>query len=344
VLPAAISFAVRVAVGPDSSRRITVQSENFSETVTFDLSDRDPPPRHHWSNYVRGVALLLERAGVRLRGANLLIHSNVPAGAGLSSSAALEVSTALALLTNSEGTMEPVEIARLCQRAENEFCGARCGIMDHFTACHARSRKAILLDCRSLEARHIPLPPGAIPVVSNTMVQHALASGEYNRRREECEQGVRDLSRAIRGVQALRDVTPRQLSEFGCALDERTLRRCRHVVAENARVLAGAEALERGDLNAFGQLMNASHRSLRDDFEVSCPELDAMVESASSLEGVYGSRLTGGGFGGCAVSLVEAGRAEEFSRQLSDRYFDKTGIRCEVYRCSPADGAAEELV
>jgi galactokinase len=240
--------------------------------------------------------------------------------------------------------MDRTQIALLCQRAENEFAGVRCGIMDQFTACHARANRAILLDCRSLEARQLPLAPEVRLVLCNTMVRHALASGEYNRRRKECEAGVLALSRFIPDLRALRDVTLDHLTRFGSAIDPVILRRCRHVVTENARVLAAAEALERADLAALGKLMEASHRSLRDDYQVSCEELDVMVELASGMDGVYGARMMGGGFGGCALALVEALRADSFALDIFESYFEKTGIRSKVYVCCAADGAGEELI
>jgi galactokinase len=254
------------------------------------------------------------------------------------------VSVALALLANSGVSMDRTQIALLCQRAENDFAGVRCGIMDQFTACHACANQAILLDCRSLKARPLPLAADTRLVVCNTIVKHALASGEYNRRREECEAALVALSRFIPEIRALRDVTPDQLTHFGPEIDPILLRRCRHVVTENARVLAAAEALECGDLVAFGTLMEASHRSLRDDYEVSCEELDVMVELASAIDGVYGSRMMGGGFGGCALALVEASQAGAFARAIFESYLQKTGIRCDVYVCSAADGAGEEHI
>jgi galactokinase len=344
VMPAAVPFATEIATAPTGDRRLTIHSENFKESIYCDLDDPDPRPRGHWSDYVRGVAVTLGRSGHLLRGANLLIRGDVPLGAGLSSSASLEVSTALALLEISQIHLERAEVARLCQQAEHQFAGVRCGIMDQFTACFARRNHALLLDCRSLEARVLPLRGNATIVVSNTMVKHELAAGEYNRRRQECERGVRELSRFIPGIRALRDVTPEELQEFGSALDPIVLRRCRHVVTENARVLAAAQALDRGDLAGFGHLMQCSHRSLRDDYEVSCAELDTMVELASHMDGVYGSRMTGGGFGGCTVSLVHAAQAERFAQKMFEAYSEATGIRCEVYICPAAEGASEEAV
>ncbi|HLH44642.1 MAG TPA: galactokinase [Bryobacteraceae bacterium] len=341
VMPAAIQLATYVAIAPAPGRRITVHSENIPETVTFDLDDSGPLRRGHWSDYVRGVAVCIDRAAGPIPAANLLIRGGVPLGAGLSSSAALEVAAAFALLAHSGVSMNPAEIALLCQRAENEFAGVRCGVMDQFAACLARANHAMLLDCRSLEARQLAFPPEVRLAVCNTMVRHALAAGEYNRRREECEAGVRALSRFLPGLRALRDLTPDRLAEFCSAIDPLVFRRCRHVVTENARVLAAAEALERGDLGKLGKRMEASHISLRDDYQVSCEELNVMVDSASAMEGVYGARMMGGGFGGCALALVDAGRADAFARDISERYFQRTGIRGQVHICRAAEGAGE---
>src|SRR5205085_176721 len=270
----------------------------------IDLDDPNLARRGHWSDYSVGVALMLERAGHRLRGARLEIRGEVPVGSGLSSSAAVEVATAFALVTNSGITTDGRELALLCQRAENEFVGARVGIMDQFVSIFGETQKALLLDCRSLEFRRLPLPDTVNLVICNTMVKHELASSAYNERREQCEAGVKHLAQSLPNVTALRDVTITELEEFGRALPEVVYRRCRHVVTENARVLAAAEALTHNGLREFGKLMAASHRSLRDDYEVSSTELDVMVDLANKVEGVYGARMTGGGFGGCTVNLV----------------------------------------
>jgi galactokinase len=337
VMPVAIPLATRVAIAPAPGSGITVHSENSAETVSFDLNDADPRPRGHWSDYVRGVAVMLKRAifgmGGDLHGANMLIAGDVPLGSGLSSSAALEVAVANSLLADSAKRMGKTEIAQLCQRAENEFVGARCGIMDQFASCQGRANHAILLDCRSVTARYLALPENLALVVANTMVKHEHSAGEYNRRREECEQGVRALSRFLPAIRALRDVTLDDLAQFGAALDPRILRRCRHVVTENARALEAAAALGRKDAVGFGRLMYESHRSLRDDYEVSCAELDVMVDLASKIDGVYGSRMTGGGFGGCTVSLVEAAQAEAIAVKIPESY---------VFRA--VEGAGEERV
>ncbi len=343
VLPIAIQYETRVALQPIPERLVHVLSDTYFETAVFDLDDPNPVPRRHWSDYVRGVAIILEREGCLLRGARLQINSNIPVGAGLSSSAAIEVATALAMLANSSLTLEPLKIAQLAQRAENEFVGARCGIMDQFTACHGRRGHALLLDCRSLDVNYLPVPREAALVVCNTMVRHDLASGEYNRRRQQCEEGVAALSKFLPNLHALRDVNAQQLAMFAGKLDEVVYRRCRHVVGENERVQDAAKALQASNLPHFGALMTASHRSLRDDYEVSCSELDTMVEIQLGIPGVYGTRMTGGGFGGCTIALVDSTKVDGFSGVVAERYRQATGISCEIYVCSAGDAAGEDV-
>lgn len=341
VMPAAIDLSVFVRVWPREDRKLDIHSENFNDTIEFDLDDPNPEPRGHWSDYVVGVPVMLEQAGHRLHGAHLQIRGEVPVGSGLSSSAAVEVATACALTANSDLSIDKRELALLCQKAENEFVGARVGIMDQFTSLFGQARRALLLDCRSLEFRLLPLPDTVKLVICNTMVKHALASSAYNERRAQCEAGVRHLAQFLPNVQALRDVTIEQLEQFGSDLDEVVYHRCRHVITENARVLAAADALEQHDLRAFGELMAQSHRSLRDDYEVSSAELDLMVDLARRVEGVYGARMTGGGFGGSTVNLVDADRVEQFKQSVPQAYEQVTGLEPEIYVCEPSDGAEE---
>ena len=340
VMPIAIELYVWVAIAPRVDRKLLVRSL-FPDAAEIDLEARTPRARNHWSDYVQGVAVILARAGCRLQGANLLIRGDVPIGAGLSSSAAIEVAAALALLDNSELVTDRVELARLCRSAENEFVDARVGIMDPFVSCCAQAGRALMLDCRSLEYRLLPLPPGVSLITCNTMVKHRHASGEYNSRRAQCEEGVRLLSRSLPNIRALRDVTAEELELHGHDLPETIRKRCRHVVLENARVSAAAAALQDGDLATFGRLMKESHRSLRDDYEVSCPELDLMVELAEKQEGVYGARLTGGGFGGCTVNLVKSEAAPQFERSASGEYEKATGISPQILVTSAAGGVGE---
>jgi galactokinase len=348
VMPAAIGFSTEVAIAPRSDRKLVIHSENYSEQIEFDLDHLPTAHAGHWSDYAIGVAIMLVGSGKKLTGANLLIDGDVPQGAGLSSSASLEVAVGYALLDLGESTpdysatehplIDRTQLALLCQQAENEFVGARCGIMDQFVVSHGQRGNALLLDCRSLEYRLLPLPEGTSLAICNTMVKHSIAKGEYNQRRAECEAGVRALSKYLPNVRALRDVTLDDLKKYGRDLSEVVLRRCRHVVSENLRVQEAAEALDRRDLPAFGKLMLESHRSLRDDFEVSSAELDIMVELAEKAEGVYGSRMTGGGFGGCTITLVKAEYVEAFQPMMQQGYERATGRKPEIYICTAADG------
>lgn len=341
VMPAAIDLSAFVTVTPREDRNLQIRSENFDEEIEFALDAPEPARRRHWSDYPVGVAVILERAGYRLRGARLRIRGEVPLGAGLSSSAAVTVATACALAANSNLTIARRELAQLCQKAENEFVGARVGIMDQFVALFGEAERALLLDCRSLEYKLLPLPETVNLVICNTMVKHDLASSAYNERRAQCEAGVKHLAQSLPGIVALRDVTPAQLEQFGRGLPDVIYRRCRHVISENARVWAAGEALERGDLVQFGRLMAESHRSLRDDYEVTVDELNLMVELASEVEGVYGARMTGGGFGGCTINLVATERVEQFREIVGRNYEQRTKLTPEIYVSKASKGAAE---
>ncbi|MFZ0298761.1 MAG: galactokinase [Candidatus Sulfotelmatobacter sp.] len=338
VMPAAIGFCTWVAIAPRHDHKLIVRSENFAEQFEFNLDALPDKGSGHWSDYVIGVAKTLSYSGSTLIGANVLIEGDVPQGAGLSSSASLEVAVGCALLDLAGDAIDLTKLALLCQKAENEFVGARCGIMDQFISSHGQDGHALLLDCRSLEHRLLPLGDEACLVICNTMVRHSISGGEYNRRRAECEAGVRCLAAHLPGVRALRDVTLSDLATYGGDLPERIIRRCRHVISENSRVLQAASALERGDLETFGILMRESHISLREDFEVSCVELDLMVELADKSPGVYGARMTGGGFGGCTINLVRQDRVAEFKARVGDGYRRSTDRAAEIYVCSAANG------
>ncbi|MFZ0771146.1 MAG: galactokinase [Candidatus Sulfotelmatobacter sp.] len=343
VMPGAIGLCTRVAASPREDRQLSIRSAQFPGHFTFDLDHLPQRSTGSWCDYVLGVAVVLRQAGHSLRGANVLVHSEIPIGAGLSSSAAVEVASALALIDLSAAAVPMAEIARLCQRSENSFIGARVGIMDQFVSCLGKAGHALLLDCRSLEFELIPIPDRVRILVCNTMVKHQHAGGEYNRRREECEEGVRILAKWYPEIRALRDLSLDQLIRHSQDIPETIYRRCRHVVEENKRVRDGAGRLRAGDLHGFGELMRASHRSLRDLYEVSCSELNLMTEVAEGLPGYYGGRMTGGGFGGCTVNLVAATEAEGFADEVSSRYRQATGIEPAVYICSAADGAGVEL-
>jgi galactokinase len=339
VMPAAIDFHCWVVVNRRADQKFVIYSQDFQETREIDLSQNTVRPSKTWSDYPVGVAVHLKRAGFQLRGTNALIEGGVPMGAGLSSSAAIEVATAYALLDISDHPIDRVQVARLCQKAENEFVGAHCGIMDQFVSLHGRANHALVLDCRSLDYEAVPIPDFVKLVICNTMVKHELASSEYNRRRAECEEAVRRLSAVLPGIRALRDVSLEELERHRAVLPETIWRRARHIVSENARVLQAAAALRAGEAEEFGKRMAESHQSLRDFYEVSCPELDLMVGLATGQKGVYGARMTGGGFGGCTINLVDVRHAEEFREQVAGAYERATGLRPEIYICSAADGA-----
>jgi galactokinase len=339
VMPAALDLYTYVAVSPRPDRRLRVYSENLGETCDLDLDSNHPGRSGHWSDYVRGVAGVLESAGYRLRGAELAIMSDVPLGAGLSSSAALEVSTALALLNNSQISVDLTTVAKMCQKAEHLYAEMRCGIMDQFISCHGRAGHALMLDCRSLDFEFLPIPPHIRLMVCNTMVRHEHASSGYNTRRHECEEGFRVLAKVLPGIRALRDVTLDDLENHSNHLSDVIYKRVHHVVTENDRVNRAAIALEMGDIAEFGRLMADSHRSLRDDYEVSTLELDLMLELANGQEGVYGARMTGGGFGGCTINLVEAAHAGEVRQGLEQGYEARTGLRPTILICETSDGA-----
>jgi galactokinase len=341
VLPAAIDLYTWTAVSPRNDRKLRVYSENLEELSEIDLAQDDPRHRDHWSDYVHGVALMLQRSGAALGGCDLAIFSDVPAGAGLSSSAALEVSVASALLASSGLSLPLTELAKLCQRAENEFVGARVGIMDQFASCFGSAHHAILLDCRSLEYKLLPLPSGLTMVICNTMVKHGHSGGEYNDRRAQCEEGVRLLSTYFPSIKALRDVSAAQLESHRGDLPDLIYRRCHHVVSENERVLSTVAALESGDLKEAGRCMAESHLSMRDDYEISCRELDLMVDLAAGSEGLVGSRMTGGGFGGCTINLVRTACVQQFTAEMRSVYHQATGISPEIYVSTAGSGVTE---
>ena len=337
VMPAAIDRSCWVAISPTDSRTLDIHSDNFNESRSLDL---DQPRRlGDWSDYAQGVALMLEESGYHIRGGKMLIASDVPMGSGLSSSAAMEVAVALALLDTQPDRCDSGRLARICQRAENEFVGARCGIMDQFVSSHGRAGHVLLLDCRSLEHRFVPLPDDACLVICNTRLKHANAAGEYNLRRAQCEEGVRLLSASIPTLKALRDLSLPELERSSHLLSSTVYRRCRHVVSENQRVLDAATALAQRSWPQLGKLMFASHQSLRDDYEVSCPELDLLVELASQSSAVYGARMTGGGFGGCTINLVSREAVEGFVENTVSKYYSETNVVPEIYLSTASPGA-----
>jgi galactokinase len=342
VLPMAINRDTTVAAAARPDRRVHVHSVNLQQTMEFDLDNPGPTRRGLWLDYVEGMAQTTLSAGARLSGANLVLTSDVSIGGGLSSSAALEISVGTALLGISGGSLDKIKLALAGQKAEHTYVGTKCGIMDQFIATLGKADHALLIDCRKLEGTLVPLNlDGTAIVVCDTRVRHSLATGEYNTRRAECEQGVELLRKAMPGIRALRDVSGEEFCRNEHLLPEPIRRRCRHVVTENDRTLGATRALESGDAAEMGRLMTASHRSLRDDYQVSCRELDILVDSALSVPGVFGSRMTGGGFGGCTVSLVLRGSLEQFQDAVSRKYLDATGLVPTIFPAEASDGASE---
>ncbi len=344
VLPMAIDRATVVAAAPRDDLRVRAYSLNLQESAEFELDQPGPTRRGLWLDYVEGVAQSLLEQGATIGGADLMIDSDVPVGAGLSSSAALEVSAGLALMKVAGLEVDKVRLALAGQRAEHIYVGTRSGIMDQFVAALGEEGHALLIDCRALTATPIPLDTSELVVaICDTEVKHELASSEYNLRREECEQGVEILRRALPEIRALRDVSVEDFERHEGLLPEPVRRRCRHVVTENRRTLDAAEALRAGGLERMGQLMLNSHESLRRDYEVSCKELDIMVEIAMGVAGVLGARMTGGGFGGCTVNLVRRDALAEFRETIEREYNRATNKHPTIYVSEPGAGA-EELV
>jgi galactokinase len=339
VMPAAIDFGTLAAISPRNDGRVVIWSENFNEQVSHQLEGLPKNGGGHWSGYPLGVVKILRDAGFKVPPFSLTLHGDVPLGAGLSSSASVEVATALAALSLAGATPAREEVAKLCQRAENVYVGASCGIMDQFIACNGAKNHALLLDCRSLEYRLAPIPPSVSLVIANTMVRHAIAGGEYGVRRAEVEEGTEILRSHRPEILLLRDATTEDLEKWGADMPDNVLRRCRHIITENLRTVAAADALAAGNMKKLGDLMAAAHASYRDDFEASCDEADAMVEAAHTLPGLIGARLTGGGFGGCIVNLVNADLAQNFAARLHDQYRSRTGIDAEIYRCHASAAA-----
>jgi galactokinase len=339
VLPMAIDRAVWIAFRPRSDARVLVHSLDFGEDASFALDD-DGERGSGWQEYLRGVAWALRSDGLRRAGTcgwEGVAAGDVPLGAGLSSSAALELATARAFAGACALPWDPVAMARLAQRAENEWVGVNCGIMDQLISAAGRAGHAMLIDCRSLATRAVALPDAVSVVVLDTATRRGLVDSAYNERRARCEEAARFF-----GVRALRDVDETMLAARAGDMDPVTRRRAGHVVSENARTLAAADALERGDVRAVGALMDESHRSLRDDFEVSRPELDAMVSIARAHAACLGARMTGAGFGGCAVALVDARAATLFASDVARCYEDDVGLHPAVYVCSASAGASLE--
>ena len=342
VLPMAIQQSTTVAAAKRPDRLVRVFSVNIRKGAEFDLDSPGPRCRGIWLDYVEGVAQALLTRAPALSGADLVIQSEVPIGGGLSSSAALEMSVGTALLGISGLELDKVSLALSGQESEHNYVGINSGIMDQFVAVLGKAGHALLIDCRSLRSELVPLnlSDSAI-VVCDTKVKHELGASEYNTRRSQCEQGVALLRKALPDVQSLRDVSVADFELHQELLPEPVRRRCRHVVTENQRTLDATRALRSGDLKEVGRLMFASHRSLRDYYEVSCRELDLLVDAASAVPGVWGARMTGGGFGGCTVNLVRRGALARFREAVTERYVGATGLEPSIFVAEASDGACE---
>jgi galactokinase len=345
VFPAAIERAVFLAFTPIAQPELEITALDLPESVSLPLpnpaQDAEEQARAYpaWARFGAGVAWVLARSGRSITGLRGVFSSTVPIGSGLSSSAALEVAFAVAFQSTGGWSASRMDLALACQQAEHAFTGVRCGLMDQFASLHGKEGCALLFDCRSLEFEEVPLPAEAALVIADTRVRHRLDEGGYNLRREQCEQAVAILSRKYPQVRALRDVTPEMLRAEEDRLPREARMRAQHIVSEDARTVQMADALRRGDLAGAGVLMNESHASLRDLYQVSIPELDAMVEAARSIPGCYGARLTGAGFGGCTIQLVRREDVEAFAALLEKKYFQATGIQPEILLGRPANGA-----
>jgi galactokinase len=340
VMPMALDLATYIGAAPSSDGQLRLYSEIHDEMREFEAATIIHAAREgHWTDYPIGVARELARDGLKIEGANLFVRSTVPEGSGLSSSAALEVSSALALLDGRE--IPPLELARLCQRAEVDFVKMPCGIMDQYVSVFGREHAAVEIDCRSLEHRYVPLPEGVAFLAVNTMVKHALGASAYRERVKECATAVAEIRKRFPKVESLRDVTLAIFESVEASLPPVVAKRARHVVNENHRVNRFVEASAQGQLGQMGRLLVESHRSLQHDYEVSCAELDFLVDTALAIQGVYGSRMTGGGFGGCTVTMLEAGAVAHFREQITSAYEHRFRITPQIYDCKPSAGAGE---
>ena len=366
VMPAAIDFATLAGISPRTDGKVAIWAENYGEERVFEARALPEKRSGHWSDYPVGVMKMIvegesagrlaappspgaqrqgtggtriDREGKEIPGLSLTLWGDVPLGSGLSSSAAVEVATAMAVtdLVGIERSGE--ELARLCQRAENQFVGSACGIMDQFVSVNAREGHALLLDCRDLSYRLAPIPAEVALVIANTMVKHAVTGGEYTSRRAEVEEAAAAIRRHRPEVKFLRDATVEDVERWGGEMSPNARKRARHVITENQRTVAAADALIRKDLRELGRLMAEAHWSYARDFEASCAEADAMVELATELPGLIGARLTGGGFGGCTVNLVEASEGDRFKAALGERYRAETGIEAQIHICHASAGA-----
>jgi galactokinase len=339
VMPMAIDFRTVAVLSKRDDQRAVFYSANYEEETSSEVASLERAPKGHWSDYPAGVLWSLQQQGIVVRGFNISLSGDVPLGAGLSSSASVEVATALALLAHAGASLPLKELATLCRRAENEYVGAKSGIMDQFVVAGAVAHRAMLLDCRSLTFELLPLPDQVRVVICNSMVKHAVATGEYGDRRDEVESGQAILQHERSHIRLLRDATLDDLEACKTKMSAASFARCKHIITENQRVLDAREALLHDDMKQFGSIMVEAHKSMRDDFAASCEEVDALVEIATRQPGCFGARITGGGFGGCTVNIVRAEVAEQFVATLKREYAAKTGIAAECFISAPSNGA-----
>ena len=339
VMPAAIDFATLAAISPRTDGQVVIFAENFGEERSYPANTLPKSATGHWSDYPLGVLATLAGEGYAIPAFSLSLWGDVPPGSGLSSSAAIEVATAAAV-TGLMGVKIPgPKLARLCQRAENEFVGANCGIMDQFISANGAADHALLLDCRDLSFKLAPIPENVALVIANTMVKHSVAGTGYTTRRAEVEEACAILATHRPEIKFLRDATMADLDAWGHEIPPNSLKRARHIITENRRTVEAAKALLRHDLLTLGKLMHEAHVSYSKDFEASCAEADTMVDLAQDLPGLIGARLTGGGFGGCTINLVDKDSAATFAQVLKERYRQATGIDPEIHICHASAGA-----
>ena len=342
VLPTATALFTWLHIFERSDRRVQVTSLNLDQVAHFSLDGIEPSAETSWIDYVRGVAAGLEGAGVRLRGANILIDSDIPLGSGLSSSAALELVSAQALLGLAGRSLPAERLAELCQSAEHRYAKVQCGIMDQYTIACARKGHALLLDCRSLQAMQVPIPGDLGFLVVDSGVRHCLPDGNYNSRADECAEALKLLAAEQPQIKSLRDLDRATLERCEPALGDVLYRRCRHLVSENERVRKAVTALQNHDARALGSLLSECHASLRDDYEISCPEVDTLVAMANSVDGVLGSRMVGGGFGGCVLVVTAADDIAGAAEQIRERYAANVGSEPWMHIVNAA-GPAQEI-
>jgi len=341
VLPIAIGKKIIMLGQLRNDRLIQVFDLGYKTKIKFSLDSLTPLKKDTWANYLMGVMDEIQKAGYPLQGVNLVFTSNIPQRAGLSSSAALEVVTALTMAKLNSLEIKPLEMAHLCRRAENNFVGVACGIMDQYVSCLGQKNYALFIDCRSNDYELIPLKdPNYQIIICNSKVQRGLVDSEYNKRKEECKIATEFFKHKLnREIRALRDIAIDEYEKYQAQLPEIIARRARHVISENYRVQVGVQALREGNFSAFGQLMIESHRSLKNDYEVSCAELDLLVDLALKQEGVLGARMTGAGFGGCTVNLLKRDYVDFFKEKIKKEYKKITGINPDVYLTAPSGGA-----